>query len=133
MHRDIFIYRFIKTIGEDLYRDILKAQNFSINNKSALLKDQQQCGCYYCLTIFSSTEIKEWTDYDNTAICPYCKIDSVIGESSGFPITKEFLTRMRERYFFLVDVDGNVTEDCYGNKLEEIADYHNIEKALKEL
>ncbi len=37
----------------------------------------------------------EWLFDDNgsgrygTAICPYCDIDSVIGESSGFPITND--------------------------------------------
>ena len=50
-------------------------------------------------------EIKEWIIANNscdkrgTAICPKCNIDSVIGESSGFPITKEFLIAMNKRWF----------------------------------
>ncbi len=34
-----------------------------------------------------------------TAICPYCGIDSVIGESSGYPINKDFLEMMRKHWF----------------------------------
>ena len=38
-------------------------------------------------------------DTDGTALCPFCGIDSIISESSGFPITKEFLEQMNKRYF----------------------------------
>lgn len=69
-----------------------------------VLAHGDKCGCFYCLHIFSPSEINEWcseqTDGEEvTAICPYCGIDSVIGESSGFPITQEFLLTMRHRWF----------------------------------
>lgn len=32
-------------------------------------------------------------------MCPYCGIDSVLGDQSGFPITKELLIRMRWHWF----------------------------------
>ena len=38
-------------------------------------------------------------DTDGTALCPFCCIDSVIGDSSGFPITGKFLQEMHKRYF----------------------------------
>ena len=42
----------------------------------------------------------EWIIDDQlTGLCPYCGIDSVIGESSGYPITKEFLEKMRNYWF----------------------------------
>jgi len=83
--------------------DHIDAHRFSINHKPELIKDNL-CGCFYCLTIFHPHEIKEWWNNDTadkrgTAVCPYCGIDSVIGESSGYPITVEFLTRMQEYWF----------------------------------
>ncbi len=78
--------------------DLEKAHKYSINNKRALLKDEL-CGCFFCLKIFSPTEITDWIDKDQTALCPRCSIDSIIGESSGFPITEEFLEKMRDRWF----------------------------------
>ena len=80
------------------------AHSFSNNHKPELEKDKI-CGCFCCLTIFDPAEIKEWIiednpcDYRGAAICPYCDIDSVIGASSGFPITKEFLSTMKHRWF----------------------------------
>ena len=79
--------------------DIILAHKFSANHRQALSKDNR-CGCFYCLEIFSPTEINEWIDdIDGTACCPYCGIDSIIGESSGYPITKIFLKEMRDYWF----------------------------------
>ncbi|MBR6502910.1 MAG: cytoplasmic protein [Clostridia bacterium] len=79
--------------------DIIEAHKFSHNNKPMLEKDSI-CGCFYCLTIFDPQEINDWVvDAVGTAVCPYCDIDSVIGESSGYPITKEFLKEMHDHWF----------------------------------
>lgn len=78
--------------------DIIKAHDYSSHHKRALLKDKI-CGCFFCLKIFSPKEIVDWIDKDDTALCPHCSIDAVIGESSGFPITEEFLEKMRGRWF----------------------------------
>ena len=85
------------------YSDLRAAHKLSSNHKPELLKDSK-CGCFYCLKIFTPNEIVEWLDEENgdprgTALCPYCGIDSVLGESSGFPITKEFLERMCQFWF----------------------------------
>ena len=80
-------------------RDHIDAHRFSSNHKAEILRDKF-CGCFYCHKIFSPSEIKEWVpDISGTAICPYCGIDSVIGESSGYPITTEFLQRMSAHWF----------------------------------
>ena len=79
--------------------DIEEAHKFSSNHKEQLLKDSK-CGCFYCCTIFNPNEIEEWIDdQTGTALCPYCDIDSVIGESCGYHITVEFLERMRNKFF----------------------------------
>ena len=80
--------------------DYIKAHEFSSNHKEQILKDEK-CGCFFCLRIFNPNEIVEWIeDEKGTAICPYCGIDSVIGESSRYPITKEFLKKMKEYWFW---------------------------------
>ena len=76
--------------------DHIDAHRFSANHKEALQKDSL-CGCFYCLKIFHPSEIEDWIeDKSGTAQCPYCGIDSVIGESSGYPITESFLRKMKE-------------------------------------
>ena len=80
-------------------RDVIAAHNYCTNNKDHLQKDSK-CGCFYCLKIFDPREIKEWINEGHgTALCPYCGIDSVIGEHSGYPITHEFLKKMYENWF----------------------------------
>jgi len=79
--------------------DVVTAYKFSINNRSALMGDTL-CGCFYCMKLFRPLEITEWIeDPGGTALCPYCGIDSIIGESSKYPITKEFLSKMNQHWF----------------------------------
>ena len=57
---------------------------------------------FFCKEIFSSSEINEWyeeLDGNKTATCPFFCVDSVIGETEEFPITKEFLAEMHEYWF----------------------------------
>lgn len=74
-------------------------------NNRKLLENSQKCGCFYCLNIFSYEKIKNWIDESETALCPFCKIDSVIGDASGYSITKVFLTNMRDYWFSSVEAD----------------------------
>ena len=58
------------------------------------------CGCFYCLAVFQPSEIAAWCDEGDTALCPRCGIDSVIGDASGFPVTSpELLARMKQYWF----------------------------------
>jgi hypothetical protein len=101
-------------------RDHIDAHKFCRNNRDSL-KNDTVCGCFHCTAIFSPAEITdwlpekkpavkekfgendEWIRSDNpTAFCPFCGIDSVIGESSGYPITKEFMQKMYDHWFRVV-------------------------------
>lgn len=62
------------------------------------------CGWFYCCSTFKSLLIKDWIDGDEngegqTALCPHCGIDSVIGDQSGAEITAEFLETMKQYWF----------------------------------
>ena len=83
--------------------DLDAAHRHSFHNREALLASEI-CGCFHCEKIFAPEKIAEWCDTDEngiclTALCPYCGIDSLMGSQSGFPITEEFLSRMRKRWF----------------------------------
>ena len=87
-----------KELSSDLEK-IIEAHKFSSNHRNELLKDER-CGCFYCLKIFNPNQIWRFlADKNGTAMCPYCGIDSIIGESSGYPITREFLKKMEEYWF----------------------------------
>ena len=77
---------------------IIAAHEFCTDHRMELEKDSL-CGCFFCLHIFHPREIEKWIDTKGTALCPYCGIDAVIGEYSGYPITENFLFEMQEYWF----------------------------------
>lgn len=76
-----------------------KAHEHCTNNKREI-EESAACGCFYCLKIFDKSQIENWlNEKDGTALCPFCGVDAVIGDKSGSPITKEFLTEMKNKWF----------------------------------
>lgn len=69
----------------------------SYNRKQ--LSKTKLCGCFYCLKMFDPKLIVTWCDDDQTAICPFCGIDSIIYDSKTYPISKTFLEQMRKYWF----------------------------------
>jgi hypothetical protein len=56
-------------------------------------------GCYFCFHAFPNTDIKAWVDSNQTALCPACGIDAVIGDASKHRLDGKFLRQMHT-YFF---------------------------------
>ena len=87
-----------KTPKLSVTQDHIAAHKWSDRNRSDL-KKSDLCGCFYCLEVFPPNEIQDWTDDGATALCPKCGIDSVIGSVSGYPIQREFLSKMHDHWF----------------------------------
>lgn len=75
-----------------------RVHDCATRNKEQIAQSSQ-CGCYACAAIFPSTDVTEYTDEGQTAICPKCGTDSIVGDASGFEITKPFLRKMRRKWF----------------------------------
>lgn len=72
--------------------------HFSMKNK-ALLEISSNAGCYSCCKTFPASEVKEYTDKGETALCPYCSVDTVVGDSSGYILSEENL-KVAQKYWF---------------------------------
>ena len=85
-----------------------EALDASFQNRR-ILEKSKKCACICCNNIFSPTEIEEWChDRDgDTAVCPYCEIDSVIGDAAGYPLTEDFIIQMNLYWFGLSDKMGD--------------------------
>ncbi len=75
-------------------------------NYATKIRKSDMCGCYYCLHTFKPDQIKEWlfsARDDDTKLefcmCPYCEIDAVLGDASGYPISEKFLREMNKYWF----------------------------------
>ena len=83
--------------------EVFDAHKHCYDNELEIMSSEL-CGCFGCLKIMKPAEVEffEFRDKTNknprTACCPDCNIDTVIGSSSGYPITREFLKEMNN-YF----------------------------------
>lgn len=78
---------------------VLKKAHEACFQNRKILKQSKKCACFYCNNIFSPAEIEIWCDGNTTALCPYCGIDSVIGDAAKYPLIPEFILAMH-RYWF---------------------------------
>lgn len=66
------------------------------------VESSMYCGCYGCLQIVTRFEIRDWLSdsygYGETALCPKCGLDAIIGDASGFPINRELLAGMHSHW-----------------------------------
>lgn len=84
-------------------REIREAHVHCNRNCDELLRSSV-AGCFFWCLVFASSTIDEWVDDDEsghgqTALCPRCGIDSVIGDRSGVEISEMFMSRMKEYWF----------------------------------
>src|SRR5262245_20230069 len=83
--------------------DLQVAHQHSIDNR-AEVEGSTLCGCFHCGAKLRPAEIIEWVDANRegegqTALCPRCGVDSIIGDRSGFDISDELLSAMQARWF----------------------------------
>ena len=78
--------------------DHISAHKWSSFHRSTLMKSDV-CGCFYCLEVFPSNEIQDWTGRWRYGALPKVRFDSVIGSVSGYPIQREFLSKMHDHWF----------------------------------
>jgi hypothetical protein len=98
----VFVYAIVQVLTKtpklSVTEDHIAAHKWSVRNRSDL-KKSDLCGCFYCLEVFPPREIQDWTDDGDTALCPKCGIDSVIGSVSGYSIQPGFLSKMHDHWF----------------------------------
>lgn len=95
----LILGKLIMTTGRNTTLDQIIAAHKHSSYHRKELSASKRCGCFYCLKIFSYNDIYDWTDNNDTALCPECGIDSVIGDASGHSIEPFFLQAMHT-YFF---------------------------------
>lgn len=75
-----------------------EAHSRSLRNQK-VIQSSELCGCFCCLSTYPSKEVTEFVRVDETAICPRCGVDAVLGDQSGCSLTQSFLREMQVRWF----------------------------------
>ena len=83
---------------DEVSEELSAAHEHAFNNRNELMASEQ-CGCFHYMATFGPSEVREWIDKGQTAMCPRCEIDSVIGSASSLPLTEESLQKMQKEWF----------------------------------
>lgn len=59
----------------------------------------ERCGCFFCFRQFVPATIKSWIEANQTALCPHCGMDAVIGSAAPYHLDDKFLRRMHGQFF----------------------------------
>ena len=90
-------------MSEKKYKDYYALAGKASFENWKSVKNSQLCGCYYCCSIFHSSEVtdEDWTldIHGRTVLCPRCGIDAVIGDASGIPIQEDVLEELHQEKF----------------------------------
>jgi hypothetical protein len=82
--------------------DELEAAHRLSSNHRPAIEASESCRCFYCLARFGPSEITEWLDEPSggeTACCPRCGIDSVLGSAQPVDLADAFMERMQTFWF----------------------------------
>ena len=99
-----------KALREGTIDKTLLAAHGCSKDHRAQIDASSLCGCFCCLSTFQPAKIETWIYDETRALCPFCEIDAVIGDASGCPITKEFLSEMCEFWFGDLPKEGRSVE-----------------------
>lgn len=76
-----------------------KLHTYCSNNKDLIIKSNK-CYCFHCCKAFSKEEIKEYIDENNdTALCPYCDIDSILPDTIAEELNDKLIDEMNKYWF----------------------------------
>jgi hypothetical protein len=88
------------------HKDRAKVEQHTKNNEQEILASET-CGCLGCTATFAPEEVTTWNEdvdpdhperhVDRTAICPHCGDAFIVGDRSGYKISRAFLDAMRMR------------------------------------
>lgn len=75
-----------------------KLHAYSSHNR-ALVEGARQCHCFYCQATVDASEVVDYSDNGQTAICPKCGIDSILPDSIEETLNADTIAEMNEYWF----------------------------------
>ena len=75
-----------------------KLHSYASNNKK-MIEESEYCYCFHCMKKMNSNEITNYLENENTALCPYCSIDSIIPDNIDEKIDDKLLYLMNKYWF----------------------------------
>lgn len=74
------------------------AHSHTIRNRSEIARSHI-CVCLCCKARFKAAEVTGYIDSGETALCPCCGCDAVVGDSSCADISPQAVEELNKKYF----------------------------------
>ena len=87
-----------RSYSRDKELQLKKLHAYASHNRE-LIERSNQCYCFYCESSMKNTEIKEYLEKEETALCPKCGVDSIIPDSIDEIINASLLSEMHDYWF----------------------------------
>ena len=63
------------------------------------IEASDNCACISCMGAFPASEVEAYIDDGETALCPLCGIDAVIGDCTGISMDPTTLNKLNKEFF----------------------------------
>ncbi len=93
-----YLFRRNQDYSTERKLELEKVHAYSFNNKDSIIKSDR-CFCFHCKKIIDNSEIINYVDTENTALCQYCGIDSLIPDSIDVNIDEKLINDMHNYWF----------------------------------
>lgn len=91
-------FKIKRTYSYEKKSQLERLHTYSSHNKR-LIDISNQCYCFYCRSCMDHSEIRDYMDNGQTAICPKCGIDSIIPDSIEEAVDENIILQMNEYWF----------------------------------
>lgn len=90
--------KFKRTYSYEKETQLERLHAYSAHNKS-LIDISNKCYCFYCRSCMERSEMVDYIDDGQTAVCPKCGIDSIIPDSIEECVDENMIAQMNEYWF----------------------------------
>ena len=97
-HNGTYRTKFKYAYSHEKAAQLKKLHTYSSHNRN-LIAVANKCYCFHCKAALDRHEIEDYTDNGQTAICPKCRIASIIPDSIEDSIDENVIAEMQEYWF----------------------------------
>lgn len=65
------------------------------------IEHSTMCGCASCCKVFPAKDVVNYYSdaHGDTAVCPECAVDAVIGDACGLPVNEQVMQQLARAWF----------------------------------
>lgn len=78
--------------------EIKRLHSHTLRNRKEI-EASDNCVCISCCEIFHASKVEDYIDKGETALCPICGIDAVIGDCTGISMDSATLKELHKEFF----------------------------------